>query len=108
MLYCLCYRMTHRGACSADNDSGDGAGALLGLPHQYYSSLLASAGLELPPPAQYGTGILFLDAETRAASQGRNGKNKSTLFIDVRHQKLSKLLKQRFFSVSPGRLYSTC
>ena len=92
--------MTHRGACSADNDSGDGAGALLGIPHQYYSTLLASAGLELPPPAQYGTGILFLDAETLAASQGRNGKNKSTLFIDdVRHQKPSKLLKQ-CFSVS--------
>ena len=33
-------RMTHRGACSADNDSGDGAGALLGLPHSFYADKL--------------------------------------------------------------------
>ena len=33
-------RMTHRGACSADNDSGDGAGALLGIPHSFYVETL--------------------------------------------------------------------
>ena len=32
--------MTHRGACSADNDSGDGAGALLGIPHSFYVETL--------------------------------------------------------------------
>ena len=34
----LSRRMTHRGACSADNDSGDGAGALLGIPHTFYQA----------------------------------------------------------------------
>ena len=34
----LSRRMTHRGACSADNDSGDGAGALLGIPHSFYQA----------------------------------------------------------------------
>ena len=33
-------RMVHRGASSADNASGDGAGVLLGLPHSYYSAIL--------------------------------------------------------------------
>ena len=36
-------RMVHRGASSADNASGDGAGVLLGLPHSYYSAILKYA-----------------------------------------------------------------
>ena len=32
----LSSRMEHRGACSADNDSGDGAGVLVGIPHNFY------------------------------------------------------------------------
>jgi len=34
--------MTHRGACGADNDSGDGAGALVALPHPFYKTKLRS------------------------------------------------------------------
>ena len=32
----LSRRMEHRGACSADNDKGDGAGAMVGIPHDFY------------------------------------------------------------------------
>ena len=33
-------RMIHRGACSADNDTGDGAGALFAMPHAFYAKVL--------------------------------------------------------------------
>ena len=33
-------RMVHRGACGADNDTGDGAGALVGIPHPFYKDRL--------------------------------------------------------------------
>lgn len=33
----LSARMNHRGACACDNDSGDGAGVLSAIPHQYYA-----------------------------------------------------------------------
>ena len=33
-------RMVHRGACGADNDTGDGAGALVGIPHPFYKNKL--------------------------------------------------------------------
>lgn len=36
----LTLRMEHRGAKSADNDSGDGAGAMVAMPHTFYSALL--------------------------------------------------------------------
>ena len=34
----LSQRMEHRGACSADNDTGDGAGALVAIPHDFYAT----------------------------------------------------------------------
>ena len=33
-------RMEHRGACGCDNDSGDGAGVMTGIPHKLYTKFL--------------------------------------------------------------------
>ena len=33
-------RLNHRGACSCDNDTGDGAGVLTAIPHALYASIL--------------------------------------------------------------------
>ncbi|HEX2905370.1 MAG TPA: hypothetical protein VHO69_00810 [Phototrophicaceae bacterium] len=49
-------RMEHRGAESADNKTGDGAGILIQIPDAYYRDLLAG----LPEAGQYGTGLVFL------------------------------------------------
>ncbi|GFN84677.1 glutamate synthase [NADH] [Plakobranchus ocellatus] len=59
-------RMEHRGACGCDNDSGDGAGVLTGIPHSFYAKQLSEAkpSVQLPEPGKYATGILFLDKET--------------------------------------------
>ncbi|MBN2215036.1 MAG: glutamate synthase subunit alpha, partial [Bacteroidales bacterium] len=48
--------MTHRGAESADNITGDGAGILIQVPHK----LILSGGINVPEEGQYGTGLLFL------------------------------------------------
>ena len=48
--------MSHRGAESSDNISGDGAGILVQIPHEFYLSGIS----DLPPEGEYGTGILFL------------------------------------------------
>ncbi len=48
--------LTHRGAESADNKTGDGAGILTQIPHDLY----VEEGIPLPSPASYGTGLLFL------------------------------------------------
>lgn len=36
----LAVSMNHRGACACDNDTGDGAGVLTAIPHDYYVSQL--------------------------------------------------------------------
>jgi glutamate synthase (NADPH/NADH) large chain len=48
--------MTHRGAESADNVSGDGAGILMQIPHKFF----LSKGLNLPTEGKYGAGLVFL------------------------------------------------
>ena len=48
--------MTHRGAESSDNKSGDGAGILLQIPDEFFRTL----GFRLPAAGKYGSGLLFL------------------------------------------------
>ncbi|MBN1202699.1 MAG: glutamate synthase large subunit [Anaerolineae bacterium] len=49
-------RLAHRGAESADNKTGDGAGILMQIPHGFYSQHIPA----LPEAGQYGTGLVFL------------------------------------------------
>ena len=53
-------RMSHRGAVGADPKTGDGAGILIQIPHGFYEKACSAAGMELPAPGDYGTGIVFL------------------------------------------------
>uniref|UniRef100_A0A7S2QRY5 glutamate synthase (NADH) n=1 Tax=Norrisiella sphaerica TaxID=552664 RepID=A0A7S2QRY5_9EUKA len=53
-------RMEHRGACGCDPDSGDGAGILVGIPHNFMKASLAEKGIALPEAGKYGMGTVFL------------------------------------------------
>ncbi|PWE01202.1 glutamate synthase large subunit [Marinilabilia rubra] len=55
--------MTHRGAESADNKSGDGAGILMQVPHDYFSTF----DFDLPAAGHYGTGLIFLPSDPEEA-----------------------------------------
>src|SRR6186713_3352147 len=52
--------LTHRGACGCDPDTGDGAGVLIQIPHEFLKSECNKIGITLPEPCQYGAGIVFL------------------------------------------------
>ena len=53
----------HRGAVGADPLMGDGAGLLIQIPDEFYRAEMAQQGVELPPPGEYGVGIIFLPKE---------------------------------------------
>ncbi|HYJ99840.1 MAG TPA: glutamate synthase central domain-containing protein, partial [Burkholderiaceae bacterium] len=55
--------LDHRGAVGADKLMGDGAGVLIQIPDEYYRSEMAAQGVELPPPGEYGVGMIFLPKE---------------------------------------------
>ena len=52
--------LTHRGAVGADPLAGDGAGMLLQIPDGFFRAELAGQGIDLPPPGDYGVGMVFL------------------------------------------------
>jgi glutamate synthase (NADPH/NADH) large chain len=55
--------LDHRGAVGADKLMGDGAGILIQLPDALYREEMAAHGVELPPPGEYGVGMVFLPKE---------------------------------------------
>ena len=55
--------LDHRGAVGADPLMGDGAGILIQIPDRYYREEMAQQGVELPPPGEYGVGMIFLPKE---------------------------------------------
>jgi glutamate synthase (NADPH/NADH) large chain len=67
--------MTHRGAESSDNKSGDGAGILMQVPHEFCASL----GFALPQPGQYASGLVFLPKNEKDALACQEILNKNLL-----------------------------
>ncbi|HLH38443.1 MAG TPA: glutamate synthase large subunit [Bryobacteraceae bacterium] len=61
--------LTHRGACGCDPETGDGAGILIQIPHEFFARELPFA---LPNRGRYGAGMLFLpvDARERLVCEG--------------------------------------
>ncbi|MFJ2987002.1 glutamate synthase-related protein [Collimonas sp. NPDC087041] len=56
--------LDHRGAVGADKLMGDGAGILIQVPDQYYREEMAKQGVTLPPPGEFGVGMVFLPKES--------------------------------------------
>jgi len=50
-------RLEHRGAVSSDGKTGDGAGILIDIPHDFFQDV---CDFELPVPGNYATGNIFL------------------------------------------------
>ncbi|MDR1368527.1 MAG: glutamate synthase subunit alpha, partial [Dysgonamonadaceae bacterium] len=61
--------MLHRGAESADNKTGDGAGIMVQIPHEF----ILLQGIPVPEKGKYGTGLVFLPKD----------KEKITVFLKM-------------------------
>src|SRR5271166_4759515 len=55
--------LEHRGACGCEANTGDGAGILIQMPHDFFYQEAAKIGVHLPEPGSYGTGLIFLPQE---------------------------------------------
>ena len=49
----------HRGAAGADETTGDGAGILFQIPHEFFVAQCEELGFSLPAVSQYGVGVVF-------------------------------------------------
>ena len=63
--------LTHRGACGCDPETGDGAGLLLQMPHEFFARECGALGFELPEEGSYGVGMLFFSKKPEEQSAVR-------------------------------------
>lgn len=61
--------LEHRGASGAEPDSGDGAGILIRIPHEFFQ---ASTHFDLPSVGSYATGIAFIEQSADIVAQFTN------------------------------------
>ncbi|MGE5191681.1 MAG: glutamate synthase subunit alpha, partial [Deltaproteobacteria bacterium] len=56
--------LQHRGACGCEENTGDGAGILLQIPHKLLTRACSEIGITLPrQPGDWGAGMIFLPSE---------------------------------------------
>lgn len=89
--------MRHRGAEGADNKTGDGAGILLQIPHEF----ILLQGIPVPEKGRYGTGIVFLPKDRK-----RQQDILSVMIEEIEREGLS-LMHLRNVPTNPGCLGDT-
>jgi len=55
--------MEHRGACGCEINTGDGAGIMIQIPHEFFFDELLHQGIHLPDLNEYGVGFIFFPAD---------------------------------------------
>ena len=70
-------KLEHRGAVSADGKTGDGAGILIEIPHEFFSK---KTPFKLPNPNEYGVGMVFLPQK----------KNQRDICINIFEKKIEE------------------
>ena len=61
--------LNHRGACGCEVNTGDGAGILVQVPHEFFRRECAALGIRLPEARHYGVGLFFTARDERARAQ---------------------------------------
>ena len=75
--------LDHRGAVGAEENTGDGAGILMGMPDAFMRAVVDAP---LPEPGHYAAGIAFLDRDTAAC-----GRQQQAIATIVREEGLEPL-----------------
>jgi glutamate synthase (NADPH/NADH) large chain len=69
--------MEHRGACGCEVNTGDGAGIMLQVPHEFFFDECLKLGVHLPAFGKYGVGVIFFPKEIRLREECRDIFNRS-------------------------------
>lgn len=69
--------MEHRGACGCEENTGDGAGIMIQVPHEFFFDECIKLGVHLPAYGKYGVGMIFFPKEIRLREECRDIFNRA-------------------------------
>ncbi len=77
--------MEHRGACGCENNTGDGAGITLQVPHEFFFDECLHQGVHLPAFGKYAVGVIFFpqDVPLREACRATFNRAAEKLGLDI-------------------------
>ncbi|MDE3235625.1 MAG: glutamate synthase large subunit [Bacteroidota bacterium] len=77
--------MEHRGACGCEANTGDGAGIMIQVPHEFFFDECVKLGVHLPAFGKYGVGVIFFPKDIRLKEECRDTFNRcaETLGLEV-------------------------
>ncbi|WP_019986864.1 glutamate synthase large subunit [Rudanella lutea] len=67
----MLHRMEHRGACGCETNTGDGAGLLIQIPHEFFVDECRRQFIQLPAADEYGVGMVYFPREARLREECR-------------------------------------
>ena len=73
--------MEHRGGKGCNAKTGDGAGILIQLPHDFLEEEAGRLGFELPAPGKYGVGMVFFPRDKKVANACREVLKKNIMAL---------------------------
>ena len=88
----------HRGAAGSDPETGDGAGLLIQMPHQFFQKECSRLGFDLPDQGEYGVAMVFLPPQPEGSEKCR------ALVTKVINDEGLELLGWREVPVDPTKL----
>ena len=93
--------LDHRGACGCEANTGDGAGILIQMPHDFLRLVSNEARLKLPPQGDYAVGMLFLPPDPSQEAACRQ------IFEQIAHEEGQRVLGWRIIPTSSQGLGHT-
>jgi glutamate synthase (NADPH/NADH) large chain len=77
--------MEHRGACGCEQNTGDGAGIMIQISHEFFFDQCLKLGVHLPSYGKYGIGVIFFPREPRLREECREILNRTAekLGLDI-------------------------
>lgn len=77
--------MEHRGACGCEVNTGDGAGLMIQIPHEFLYADALKSGIMLPAVGKYGVGVIFFpkNVTLREACRDTFNRTAEQLSIEV-------------------------
>ncbi|MFQ3575042.1 MAG: glutamate synthase large subunit [Cytophagales bacterium] len=70
-------RMEHRGACGCESNTGDGAGILIQMPHEFFVDECLKLGIKLPAFGKYAVGMVFFPKDEAVKSECKTILNRN-------------------------------